>query len=791
MATAVYTMAPALAERYVEKITGLPLASGYLKFFSDVNRGDTKQVYQRTGSPPDYTYVAIGSQVNLNINGITVDEFGNPIKPIYNLLDVNGDKELYFVEVYNSGDVLQYTQEGWPLTNVIEESADAATDVTNYIANPQFLVHNFESQQIAAVAETWVAPGWVFKRPSDSTATDVVSFNRIGAYTQDPPASPRYEAQVNCISPDGSDGYKILAYRFGDVNMFASEEQQYTFQISGESKTLSNVPVSLYVLKNFGTGGDPDQVLFIGSFQLTPDTDNYNFPILFGSNEGSNIGTLDDDYVEIQLRFPPTTSFSAAVTDAVEVIGSITNLAYPIQTNSDTTVRTYAPPTGSYEGMDFYLPLVRTPQGLTFDDSEVGKVLASFSIDPPVSYLSADGLAYLTAGYSSDGVPYRRLQQKYFRDDKQPYFGTGVDFVVCAQGGGYNGSPNLLLMSNGFGTATAVVDGTTATGFTFNQITAAHVFDGFTAFKATDHELTLRGPRTRSGAITFAPHSSNFTLDNLIWSTTVDATMYDLVTNNNSGTTGLASDYFEYNNTLTTTNYYIWFKVDGTGTDPAVSGATGHLVSLIGSMTTDLVTSAVMCAFNGFQSTYINCIAAGSMTAGAFFKFQVPTNSDNYYVWYTIDGVGTKPIVTDSTAIQVDLVGTDTAIIVANKTLAAINSVYFAVPNLQGLSLRGYDDVSHIWDYNQVFSSGTNPARFNLNPNLNSSGCGTLQLFGNMTHRHQFSSSNTTTPGGDFNIVQVGGGNTSNTREITSNGDQGDLPESRTANIAVNWIIKY
>lgn len=793
MATAVYTMAPALAERYVDKVTGLPLASGYLKFYSDVNRADLKQVYQRTGSPPDYTYVPIGSTVDLNINGITVDEFGNPIKPIYNLLDSNGDKELYFVEVYNSGDVLQYTQEGWPLENVIEESADASTDVTNYIANPQFLVHNFESLEIGGVAETFVAPpGWLFERPVDSTATDVISFNRIDAYTQDPAASPRYEAVVSCNSPDAGDLYKVLAYRFGDVNMFASETQNYTFQITGESKTLSNVSVSLYVLKSFGVGGDPDQIIFVGTFDLEPDINSFSFPILFGSNEGSNIGTNDDDYVEIQLRFPTASSFSAGLTDAVLVIGSIINLPYPIQTNSDTTVRSYAPPVGSYEGMDLYLPLVRTPQGLSFDDSQVGMVFPSFSELPPISHIPADGATYLTTGYSADSIPYRRLQQKFFSAQGQPLFGTGDNFVICGQRNGFNGSPDLFMMSNGFGTATAVVDGAIPTGFTFNQVTAAHSTDGFTSFKATDHELVLRGPRSDNGAITFTPHASNFILDNLLWSTVINTTSYDLVTNNNSGTTGLASDYFEYNNVDTTDEFYIWFKVNGTGTDPAVPGSTGHLVALIGSMTTDLVTSAVMCAFNGFQSTYINCIAASGMTAGAYFSFQIPTTSDTYYVWYTIDGLGDDPAVVGAIGVPVELLSTDSSTQVANKTLIAVNGFYFMVPNLQGLSLRGNDNINHIWDYDQTFSvSGTNPNRFNLNPNLNSDGIGTLQLFGLMTHRHQITFSGESTPGGDFSIDTLIGGGTTYTRELTGNGDQGDLPETRVANMAVNWIIKY
>lgn len=792
MATTVYTMSPALEERYVNKVTGLALASGYIKYYSDVNRAVAKQVYQRTGSPPDYSYVPLGSTVNLNINGIPVDEFGNPVKPIYNLLDENGDKELYFIEVYSSTDVLQYTQEGWPLTNVIEESADATTDVVNFIPNAQFLVHNFDSFEVGGVAETNVAPGgWIFERPDDSSATDIISFNRIDAYTQTPAGSPRYEIVLNCVSPDIGDTYKLLACRFGDVNMFASEDQNYTFQISGASKTLSNVTVNLYVLKNFGAGGDPDQVIFVGTFDLTPDVTDFNFPILFGSNEGSNIGTENDDYVEIQLRLPTGSSFSAAFTDAILVTGSITNLAYPLQTNADTTVRTYSPPVGSYEGMDYYLPLVRTPQGLAFYDAMVGIPVPSFSATLPKGYLLADGAAYLTSGYSSDFIPYRRLQQKYTTSDFQPFFGTGNDFVICGQRDGYNGSDNLFLMSNGFGTAAAVADGTTATGFTFNLVTDASSNIGFTAFKNDSNEITLRGPREIvSGGITFIPALSNFTLDNLLWSGLVKTNTYDLVTNNNSGTTGLASKYFGFDNPFTTDNYYIWFKVNGTGTDPALPGATGILVSLISSMTTDLVTSAVMCAFSGYQSTYITCTAANTVPDGAYWTFESPTTSQQYYVWYTVDGSGSDPAVVGAMGILVELLSTDTATIVANKTLAAINTYYFAVPDMQGLLIRG-NDPNQTWDYPSVFASGTNPARFNINPNLNGSGAGTLQLSGVMTHRHQVTSSIQSTPGGSFPAVTLGGAATSNTRETTTNGDQGSLPESRVPTMAANWIIQY
>ena len=270
-----------------------------------------------------------------------------------------------------------------------------------------------------------------------------------------------------------------------------------------------------------------------------------------------------------------------------------------------------------------------------------------------------------------------------------------------------------------------------------------------------------------------------------------------MLTNPSSGVSGLAGDYFTFNNPATSVNYYIWFTVNGSGADPAISGATGLKVNLFSTMTQDELTNSIICAFSGFMADYISCIAASSITPGAYFNFETPTTGANYYTWYTVDGNGDDPQVIGAIGLLVELVSSDTAVTVATKTLQVINSYSFATPDCRGVFLRGFDDApsSVKWDYEQYISPTlTIPTRFGNFPGRSGNLIGTLENFTTLSHNHstEYVESGTATP--DYtpfaeNITL------STTENLLSheNGTTGYLAvgvETRPINISVRYLLR-
>jgi flagellar hook protein FlgE len=69
----------------------------------------------------------------------------------------------------------------------------------------------------------------------------------------------------------------------------------------------------------------------------------------------------------------------------------------------------------------------------------------------------------------------------------------------------------------------------------------------------------------------------------------------------------------------------------------------------------------------------VACEDASTLSGGEYFNISSPTT--DYHVWYTVDGTGTDPAPSGSTAIQVAVLSTDNAAQVATKTATAIDAI--------------------------------------------------------------------------------------------------------------------
>lgn len=154
---------------FVNKDDGSPLSGGYVKFFSDVNRTVEKDVYQQVQlSDNTYRFVNIGSIVTLT----AVGTFGSPTDgtdiqvyafPYDGTEDAPGNPELYYLQVYSSGDVLQFTREAQPANFAPSTNpTDTFEASENQISNPQFVEVLFTPDP-AAGSFTYAATGVDFE----------------------------------------------------------------------------------------------------------------------------------------------------------------------------------------------------------------------------------------------------------------------------------------------------------------------------------------------------------------------------------------------------------------------------------------------------------------------------------------------------------------------------------------------------------------------------------------------------------------------------------------------------
>jgi len=777
-----YISAISLEQVFVDKDANTLLFNGYVLFARDTARTEPKIVYTLSGSPPSYTYVPYGAidpvsglwQVQLTSAGA----FGLAL--YYFPYDSMGNIDLYFVQVFSVGGTLQFTRAEWP-PNV--EGSNLNSEVSNnFVPNGQFLLHtdlpasgNFLAGQIRAPITNIAYGGWTFERPSMTNATDFVTFPRFGSTVEDPENSPRYAVEIaNTVTSPG-DLYKDLRLKFDDVNKFMSTTQDYTYAFSAQSNAGGNLTVQLILIKNFGFGGSATTETVLGTFVIGSSYSIYSSTFIFGDNTGQVIGVNDDDFLQLAIRFPTNQIFDISFDDFILAEGAYTQPAFPPTTNSEFVYRSLAgfEDIPAYDASDLYLPLILSPTGITYDRSQIGFIFTSVVATTP-GYLPCDGTQYSTAGSDANGVPYSRLYNALLVPGGNgiTLYNTGVNFVKSFNDPTYAGQIDL---STNKGLAVAnTADGTAPTGFTFAQVNTGLV-TGITCY-GQNNSSTILGVVTLAGvAIAQASAgTSGFTVTPLQNFGPTSTLIQYIASIQTIAATGLAGLYFQFS--TTTTTFSFWFKVNGAGSAPVIPGTTLVEIDLLSTWLAPEVARAVLGAINGWQQSTITTIAGSAVPASSYFNFTA--NTTLYYVWYTVNGVGVDPFLNPTDGIEVPILSTDTATAVANKTIGAINSKFFAVPDFRGLFLRGWNNASTV-----------DPGpRLSTVPWLASNLIGTFEFSNNLAHYHS-------SPDGFAFITDQGSQGTISGADSSNSGSPytqfAGISESRPINSAVNYVIKY
>jgi len=782
-----YLLSPPLWEVFTDKDLLTFLNNGYVLFFKDLQRTVGKPVYMISGTPPNYTYAEYGSlqgdgswKVPLNAQGAFDDALY--LFPY----DANGNNENYFIEWYSSTGVLQNTREAWP--NLPTTGGTGSVINSNLVPNPQFLLHTLIPKsganrigQITQAITPFAYGGWTYERSNASSAIDTITYLRNGSPITNPAGNPRYWAVLTCVTP-GSDSFKRICLTFNDVNKFANSGQQYTFAFNAYGG--APLSVSLQIIQNFGSGGSAPITTTIATFAITTANQQYLSTFTFPDTTGNTIGVNDDDFMQIVLSVPATSAMSFYITDVILTDETISS---PVINDQPDSVYVYQSTAGflelpAYDGSDVYLPIILTPTGFGYDKSQIGVVQATFAQSVPAGFLACDGTQYKTDGISSDGIPYSRLQEVLYDEAANvPITGTGVNFVTAVA---YTVSAAnvMTLFTNILGAVSTPANGAVSPAFTYQTVNTPITHNLVNAYYGGTNLIFvknitpgLQNPSdfSNSDAKFASDHNSGCSVYPLAYSPNVRG-QFIVETIAGNAITGGHYWYFK----TPTHSFYVWYKVDGAGSDPAPSEDYGIEVDILSTYSAADVARITALCINAFQIFNITMGAASTIAQSSWFTFTtLPSN--NYYVWYNINSGGTDPA-PGGIGIQVPILSTDTATQVLAKTIAAINSTYFCVPDARGAILRGLDTTTGNFDPDTL-------NRFSNNFVVAGSLPATYEFDENQQHGHYFYNAGS---GGAPNYDAASWSNTEIVSDI-----QGDLStgsaESRPYNIAVNYIIKY
>jgi hypothetical protein len=300
-----YIVASDLEGYFVDKDSGLPLASGTLSFFRDSSRNVPKPVYQLSGSPPNYTYTLLPNPVTLSSVGTPQNALGDNIVIYYYPFDDDGNIDLYYVSCDSSGAVNQFTREAWP-PNVSQSinPNDQPFSISNQISNSQF-TRTFINEGLpitynvtgATDQEFSFAPNWFFSISGTGSVT--VSVVEISGNTNIV-TSPPYLIDV---SISGGVTECNLIQRFNtNSGLWASTAGRDIF-LSGtlvaRNENLGTTGLQMFYRES---GGGPITTIMDVSFdnsqyfELRDETDN---PVPLSINP--DLGK--DGYVDVGISF--------------------------------------------------------------------------------------------------------------------------------------------------------------------------------------------------------------------------------------------------------------------------------------------------------------------------------------------------------------------------------------------------------------------------------------------------------------------------------------------------------
>lgn len=702
---------------------GLIAVGALMGTYTDSSKSTPKPVSANPDGSGPYP-----NPVPMNTDGTT---------PIYFLTD-----STYYLEIMDAdGNVLHTVENYSPPTG----SGGGGGGITvnsdvNYIVNPQFRF-NYGAQSGTDIGTpdplVIAQDNWEFFKDGTGSA-EQISFPLFILGDSTPSGTPVQYLEVRNNVIGSNETYKWIQFFMPDVRSF--EGQQVTMGLAGQSPTGSTI--RLYMTQFFGTGMGASAAIdtpFGAGTLPTSGWQDVNLTNSMPSIVGKSLGPNHDDGVYFRIGLPLNTTYTVNVVNIALRLGFL-NFTFPVDTyNLDVGLTMSAqipPPDNGKTGQDIGKALKAKQFGLEWADVEPAgsiKIWGGLKTKIPTNWTYCDGSRFDREGNFPDGLPCQRLY-----DNTELQWGNGYDYLWSNV---QSGQAILQVLNAAAKVVTTAANGTISPGFTYDlkipgvgsAYGLKHVYyDQGNTFIGllTDIDCEVYEPVNPADGIgTVTTYAS---------STAIAQGLYILNLPTSGGIPALNNKYFFFD--APTVSYYVWINYNSTGTDPAIPGNTGLEVDVA---TTDVLNDVllkIVAKIRGSELTYVTCLAASVIPAGAYFTIEA--SGQKIAPWYFVDNVGTAPVVTDYIPIKISVsTSTDTAPMVATKTMTAINTKYLAVPDGRGGIPMGIPDGSGIDPGVTSRFSYTNPSNFGDN-------VGTYQYDQNRSHSHDITGTFTNAGGG-------------------------------------------
>ena len=312
-----------------DKDTGDPLSAGVVLFFADPDFTVPKSVYQLTLLPDNtIQFVDIGNTLILSSIGTFVDDSGANLVPYYYPWtnapesENKGEEELYFIKVYSSGGVLQFTLQEWP-PNVGSGGSGGSGQVLsfNQITNPQFTVVNFIPDPTTGIytytttgtMTVDIAPGWKLRTQGIGT----ISLKQL-SLSDDIISEPPYALQIMSANTGGLSSVQLIQTITNSPRILASPENAGLSAISGYVTAASEAGTTATITMDYipsDTGASQEQLFS----KNTLSTGAY-LPLFGSTTISTPISTADGSgYVDIVIDITVGTKVNISSVQLLQV----------------------------------------------------------------------------------------------------------------------------------------------------------------------------------------------------------------------------------------------------------------------------------------------------------------------------------------------------------------------------------------------------------------------------------------------------------------------------------------
>jgi hypothetical protein len=324
--------APILQDYFVDKTTGAPLSGGIVTMYQDNSRTTLKNWYYQSGSPGAYTYIPLPNPLTLSDVGTIEDANGNDVIPFfypYSELD-NTTKQPYYVTVYSSDGILQFTRQNFPFNPGTQTGNVNATN-ENLIANNEFW-RNIGSLNAITLTNSFTLNGGTlyystiapsqhdgFTDQSDiqfikdvNGATDTLTFNKfVGNFSDQvipDDITPEYYLNINC-SGAGSETVKYIQAPIQLHVDSLSGVLNCTAVIDAMAVT-GNPSITLKLFQFLGTGVTSSAAATLETIVLSNDWAKYTVTFTMPTAQGLTLGNGGDDALYLQIGLPVASTFN-------------------------------------------------------------------------------------------------------------------------------------------------------------------------------------------------------------------------------------------------------------------------------------------------------------------------------------------------------------------------------------------------------------------------------------------------------------------------------------------------